>query len=83
MNKILPIILVVLFSANVFAENPKVNMYVMDKTEQADDEFSSGTYILCAQGYMFLSQGYLDGKAVVQMRDENGKFMKCPLYKKK
>ena len=70
------------FSMNTFAENPKVNMYIMDKTEQAKKYVGVPSNVICAEGYMFLSLGWGDGKAVVQMLDENGKGMKCPsVYK--
>ena len=66
------------FTMNTYAQNPKVNMYIMDKTEKAE-RYIKVSKILCAEGYMFLTQGNNNGKAIVQMRDENGKFMKCPL----
>ncbi len=73
------------FSMNAFAVSKEVYMYIMPKAktphyESFDIDFY-GDVVYCVQGYMFFSRHTLpvSGVAVVQMRDENGKFMKCPL----
>ena len=72
------------FSMNTFAENPKVNMYFMDRTEQAKHYVKPNrTKVLCVEGYMFLVRGHPSGgDSVVQMREAVGRMMTCPLVYK-
>jgi len=68
------------FSMNTFAENPKVNMYAMDRTEETDDYFVVNFQILCVDGLMFIS-GDGHGRALVQMMSSSEHPMRCPKYK--
>ena len=74
------------FSMNTFAVTKEVYMYKMPKakTPELRSHGTSfyGDEVYCVQGYMFFSAGKSTsqgGISVVQMREENGKFMKCPL----
>jgi hypothetical protein len=67
------------FSMNTFAENPKVNMYYMDKTQQTRDFMSSNLMIICAEGLMFLQNGVTGGLALVQMMSSAEHPMRCPI----
>ena len=70
------------FSMNTFAENPKVNMYVMDVTEETEDYFGANFSILCVDGLMFINAGYGgNGRALVQMMSSSEHPMRCPKYK--
>ena len=67
------------FSMNAFAEkNHRVNSYRMP--HNLDNSYGM-IDVICVEGYMFLQGGHSNGRALVQMRHENGKFMKCPIYK--
>ena len=69
------------FTMNTYAENPKVNMYVMDVTEETEDYFGANFDIICAEGLMFISAGYGDGRALVQMMSSGNHPKYCPIKK--
>ena len=68
------------FTMNTFAENPKVNMYAMDITEETEDYFVTNFKIICVDGLMFISgDGY--GRALVQMMSSGNHPKYCPIKK--
>jgi len=83
MNKILPIILVVLLSSNLFAERVSVHVYEMLLTERGLSHYRSlpndmKFRIMCIDGYRYL----FTSKGVTQMKENyKGKYrhLECPL----
>ena len=83
MNKILPIILVVLFSSNLFAERVSVHVYEMLLTEKGLSQYRAlpddmKFRIMCIDGYRYL----FTSKGVTQMKENyKGKYrhLECPL----
>jgi len=83
MNKILPIILVVLLSSNLFAERVSVHVYEMLLTERGLSHYRSlpdymKFRIMCIDGYRYL----FTSNGVTQMKENyKGKYrhLECPL----
>ena len=83
MNKILPLILVFLFSSNLFAERVPVHVYEMLLTEKGLSEYRAlpedmKFRIMCIDGYRYL----FTSKGVTQMKENyKGKYrhLECPL----
>tara|TARA_Y100001947_G_scaffold133069_1_gene119729 strand:- start:205 stop:477 length:273 start_codon:yes stop_codon:yes gene_type:complete len=83
MNKILPTILVVLLSSNLFAERVSVHVYEMLLTERGLSHYRSlpddmKFRIMCIDGYRYL----FTSKGVTQMKENyKGKYrhLECPL----
>ena len=83
MNKILPIILAVLLSSNLFAERVSVHVYEMLLTERGLSHYRSlpndmKFRIMCIDGYRYL----FTSKGVTQMKENyKGKYrhLECPL----
>tara|TARA_B100000674_G_scaffold279112_1_gene230678 strand:- start:249 stop:521 length:273 start_codon:yes stop_codon:yes gene_type:complete len=83
MNKILPLILVFLFSSNLFAERVPVHVYEMLLTERGLSHYRSlpddmKFRIMCIDGYRYL----FTSKGVTQMKENyKGKYrhLECPL----
>jgi len=83
MNKILPIILVVLFSSNLFAERVSVHVYEMLLTERGLSQYRAlpedmKFRVMCIDGYRYL----FTSNSVTQMKENyKGKYrhLECPL----
>ena len=83
MNKILPIILVVLFSSNLFAERVSVHVYEMLLTERGQSQYRAlpddmKFRVMCIDGYRYL----FTSNGVTQMKENyKGKYrhLECPL----
>ncbi len=82
MNKILPIILVVLFSSNLFAERVSVHVYEMLLTERGLSQYRAlpedmKFRVMCIDGYRYL----FTSNSVTQMKENyKGKYrhLECP-----
>ena len=83
MNRIFTIMLVVLFSSNLFAERVSVHVYEMLLTERGLSHYRSlpddmKFRIMCIDGYRYL----FTSKGVTQMKENyKGKYrhLECPL----
>ena len=83
MNKILAIILVVMFSANLSAERVSIHVYEMLLTEKGLSQYRAlpddmKFRIMCIDGYRYL----FTSKGVTQMKENyKGKYrhLECPL----